>query len=129
MEEIIQAKTKELKELQWVEGSVDLGAENALKDEIHALLEQEDLKWKQWAKETWLKNGDRITKFFHACANQRARRNMISKITDIRGKDCDAQEVEKAFVEYYHMLFTSSLTPNEVDYTYPIKQTVTNMMA
>lgn len=53
-EELIQAKTRELEFLQRVEGSTGLGAENDLKDEIHVLLEQEDMKWRQRAKEAWL---------------------------------------------------------------------------
>jgi hypothetical protein len=104
--------------------------ERVLKDEIHVLLEQDDLKWRQRAKEAWLKNGDRKTKFFHACANQHARRNTISKIMDIHGKDCGAQEeVELAFVEYYQLLFTTSLSPNDVEYTHLVQQIVTHNMA
>jgi aspartyl/asparaginyl-tRNA synthetase len=85
-EELIEAKTKELEALQQVEDDTTLEAERVLKDEIHALLEQDDLKWRQRAKEAWLKNRNRNTKFFYACAKQRARRNMVSKLWIYMGR-------------------------------------------
>lgn len=35
------------------------------KKEVEGLLEEEDLKWKQRAKQKWLKEGDKHTRFFH----------------------------------------------------------------
>jgi len=58
----------------------------SLKEELDNLLEVEDLKWRQRAKEDWLKYGDRNTKYFHACASQKNRRNLIREIADLRGK-------------------------------------------
>jgi len=60
-------------------------AEAQIKDEIHELLEQEELKWKQRAKEDWLRYGDRNTKYIHACANQRKRVNQIDQIRNVAG--------------------------------------------
>ena len=36
-----------------------------LQNEIEQSLEEEDLKWKQRAKQHWLKMGDQNTKFYH----------------------------------------------------------------
>jgi hypothetical protein len=56
-----------------------------IKKEINSLLDQDDLKWRQRAKVDWLKLGDRNTKFFHACANQRRKANQIRKIKSENG--------------------------------------------
>jgi oligoendopeptidase F len=82
-DEQIRQKTCELENIQKDLSGQNIEAEKLVKDELHTLLEEEDLKWRQRAKENWLKLGDRNTKFFHACANQRSRSNMISQV--VRG--------------------------------------------
>lgn len=44
-------------------------------------MDQEDLKWKQRAKRNWFREGDRNTKFFHACASQKRKKNFSTSIT------------------------------------------------
>lgn len=104
----IKQKTKELEVLQQQEGPKNSEEIRKLNGEIEVLLEQEDLRWKQRAKQNWYKSGDRNTQFFHAWANQRRRINIIQKIRDIDG--CEWQhpsEVPQAFLHYYQELFTS----------------------
>jgi hypothetical protein len=56
-----------------------------------------------------LKCGDKNTKFFHACASQRRRKNFIYKIKDGRSRLWErGEEVENAFVEYFSNLYSSS---------------------
>lgn len=62
--------------------------EKILKEELHVLLEQKDVKWRQKVKENWLKYKDWSTKYFHACANERKRDNQISTILDASGRLC-----------------------------------------
>jgi hypothetical protein len=71
MESLIQEKMQVLHDIQMAD-NVDLQEEERLiKDELHLLLEQDDLKWIQRAKESWLQFGGRNTKCFHACASQK----------------------------------------------------------
>jgi hypothetical protein len=70
-EALIAAKTRELTVIQQGEIDPDKRAEADLQVEIHSLLEHEELKWKQHAKEDWLRNGDCNTKYYHACASKK----------------------------------------------------------
>ena len=61
---IIKNKTKELKALQLHEGLEHWGDISRIKAEIETIMEQEDVKWKQKAKQNWYKNGDQNMPFF-----------------------------------------------------------------
>lgn len=111
MEYNISEKMKALQSMQLL---AELGLaeeESVLQEDLNVLLEHEELKWKQRANENWLKFGDRNTKFYHACANQRSRGNRIVQILDKDGRQCMSQhEIEQAFITYYQELFTTGET-------------------
>jgi hypothetical protein len=107
-DQVIQEKLKEHQHIQMPEKLESPEAGKPIKEEIHFILEQEDLKWRQRAKEAWLQFGDRNTKYFHACATQKKQRSQIMKIKDLVGQWCHCQEdIEKAFVDFYTELFTA----------------------
>ena len=60
----IKQKEALLVELQGREGPLETHCIHTLKLELNSLLEQEELKWRQRAKEHWLKEGDHNIKFF-----------------------------------------------------------------
>jgi hypothetical protein len=76
-EESIREKSRALEILQTEESGHAKEEEVWLKDEIENLLEKEEVKWKQRAKKDWLRHGDRNTKYFHASATQKRRRNAV----------------------------------------------------
>lgn len=69
-ETLIRRRTCDLAELQTSIVGASLEAKKAIKDEMHVLLEEEDLKWKQHAKESWLKNGITIPSIFTHVQNR-----------------------------------------------------------
>jgi hypothetical protein len=81
----IEEKFKKLAVLQGAENSLATSQALELQKELQISLEQEDLKWRQRAKMDWFKFGDRNSKFFHACANQRRKANNIDHIHDEGG--------------------------------------------
>lgn len=73
------------------EHDFDVEKETKVKADIHSLLEQEDVKWKQTqVKENWLKFGDKNTKFFHASVSQKNNRNCSDNILDQEGRQCSS---------------------------------------
>jgi exonuclease III len=107
-EKLIKEKTKALEALQIQEESENWEEITGLKNEIEILMEQEDVKWKQRAKQNWYRNGDRNTPFFHAWADHRRRINHISSIVDEEGR-CwrKKKEIPRVFTAFYQNLFTS----------------------
>jgi len=87
------------------------------------------MKWRQRAKDNWLKNDDHNTKYFHASANQRCWRNLISRIVDGAGHVCTIQgEIKQDFVVLFQDLFTSG-KPNHIERsTQAIKSQMTPTM-
>lgn len=86
-----------------------------LQKELHVLMEQEILKWKQRAKKHWYKNGDRNTRFFHACANQRRHKNHIRQIYDKHLQlHVSDESIEGAFRSFYVKLL-SLASPSRSD--------------
>lgn len=104
----LENKMKLLSEVQGKEENPNKESTKRLKEDIHALMEKEEWRWKQRAKIEWLKHGDRNSKFFHACANQRRVRNKIRAIWDEHGRNAETQEeIRGIFVEYFMGLFTA----------------------
>lgn len=54
-------------------------------DKMNELLYQEEMMWLQRSRITWLKEGDRNTKYFQSKAVWRARKNKIRELTDSIG--------------------------------------------
>ncbi|XP_042958141.1 uncharacterized protein LOC122293703 [Carya illinoinensis] len=69
----------------------------------------EDVKWRQRAKQHWLKLGDRNTHFFHQQASQRRRTNTVRSIEDQQGRVVANQAgIGEVFTGYFSTLFSTS---------------------
>ncbi|MCH79971.1 hypothetical protein A2U01_0000733, partial [Trifolium medium] len=55
------------------------------REKLSKVLRQEEEYWKQRSKTHWLRDGDSNTKFFHAMASTRRKRNKIAKLSNNEG--------------------------------------------
>ncbi|XP_057418992.1 uncharacterized protein LOC130713221 [Lotus japonicus] len=83
--------------------------------DLDVLLEQEEIMWSQRSRTTWLRHGDRNSRFFHQKASQRRQRNMIECIRDSNGREVVTdEEISIVLSSYFRELFTSS-NPSGID--------------
>ncbi|KAL5747974.1 hypothetical protein ACOSQ2_025271 [Xanthoceras sorbifolium] len=77
--------------------------------ELDDLLLQEEIYWRQRSRVSWLKFGDRNSKFFHAKASARRKVNEILGLSDERGCwHSDPGSVHRIVYEYFLSIFSSS---------------------
>ncbi|XP_059436088.1 uncharacterized protein LOC132169016 [Corylus avellana] len=105
---------EQLAAMQGDENNLEWGEISKLQDDLKLRMAQEELRWRQRAKIDWLKFGDKNTKIFHACANQRRRSNHIKSIIDENGVFWE-NDVGGAFVNYFSTLFNSEGVEHIVD--------------
>jgi hypothetical protein len=80
-----------------------------VQDELNSLLENEETYWSQRSRVSWMKDGDKNTKFFHAHCNQRRNTNLIRGLRDDNGVwQTEDSKMADLAVEYFQTLFTSS---------------------
>jgi hypothetical protein len=108
---------------------VDMEEYKKVHSDLAILQEEEDLRWRQRAKEEWLKFGDQNSKFFHASANQRRKANIITQISDEAGQVWTSQDdIAVAFVGYFQRLFTAEAPTNMQKVLSAVKRKVTPTM-
>ncbi len=80
----IEAEIQELDKLEeWVLLTTNqFDSRQGLRDRLTRVLNDEEVLWRTRAKQNWLKEGDRNTKFFHAFANGRKRANCIGVLEE-----------------------------------------------
>jgi hypothetical protein len=85
-------------------------------DHMNELLYREEMLWLQRSRISWLKEGDRNTRFFHQKAVWRARRNKIKKLKNAEGvwKDTPS-DMERMATSYFQELFTRDPSLNADD--------------
>jgi hypothetical protein len=74
---------------------------------MNELLYKEEMLWMQRSRVTWLREGDRNTRFFHQKAIWRARKNKIKKLKDNEGiwKDSPT-DMERMANSYFKDIFS-----------------------
>ncbi|CAM8926233.1 unnamed protein product [Rhodiola kirilowii] len=91
--------------------------EEKLSVEIDEWLAREELLWRQRSRVEWLNYGDKNTKFFHARASQRKKRNFIARLRNKNGDLVDSKpQLNEAVVEYFQSLFQPSVDAPNMDW-------------
>ncbi|XP_073025066.1 uncharacterized protein [Primulina eburnea] len=82
---------------------------NELEEEIEDLASKEEMYWRQRSRISWLKDGDRNTKFFHSKASNRRIQNTITGLISSHGDWCtENREMSTIVLDYFESLFTST---------------------
>ncbi|XP_035546735.1 uncharacterized protein LOC118348703 [Juglans regia] len=86
-----------------------VAAMKQFQEEVVNAITANDMKWKQRAKQHWLKHGDRNTQYFHMQASQRKKINAVNSIVDSQGRVVtDQSEIGEVFTVFFSSLFTTS---------------------
>nr|XP_027088512.1 uncharacterized protein LOC113709861 [Coffea arabica] len=68
---------------------------------------QEDMFWSQKARAAWLNDGDKNTRFFHACVSERRRKSVIHRIRSQCGEWLEREDdISKGTVSFFQQLFS-----------------------
>ena len=113
---VLKQKQRRLQYLEELNLLHELAEEiQGLKKGINEMLFREEVMWNQRSRALWIKCGDRNTKFFHATANNRQRKNRIEGISNSEGRwREDRMEVENVILEYFTEIYSTSY-PTEFD--------------
>ncbi|XP_073049618.1 uncharacterized protein [Primulina eburnea] len=80
-----------------------------LEIETEKLASQEELYWRQRSRSSWLKDGDRNSRYFHATATKRKTQNAIGGLVSSHGDWCsDKVGLADIVLDYYKTLFTAN---------------------
>jgi hypothetical protein len=70
----------------------------------------EEICWRQKSRALWLREGDKITKFFHRIANSNRRYNSISTLLINGEMSTDPDLISANIIQFYENLYTESDT-------------------
>ncbi|KAH9666707.1 reverse transcriptase domain-containing protein [Citrus sinensis] len=80
------------------------------RDRYNELLHSHEVYWKQRSKTFWLRDGDSNSKYFHAMASSRKRKNTLIKLRNQEGQWCtNLADVNNLICEYFTTLFTAGI--------------------
>ncbi|KAI5334024.1 hypothetical protein L3X38_024157 [Prunus dulcis] len=97
-----------------------------LMSQLDSLLSREQAFWKQRSKVSWLKEGDRNTRFFHQRARNRKQRNYVKGLRNNTGRwREDEHGLQYVVLDYFTHLFTSSASGSEGEIIDAVESRVT----
>ncbi|XP_019168831.1 PREDICTED: uncharacterized protein LOC109164736 [Ipomoea nil] len=109
----IKQLRKEQDEIRHRRDSAALAEFRDIEERLVQLEMQEDVFWRQRAKQHLLRGADCNTKFYHRYASARRRKNYIPRLKDDMGAWVEGDNMKRVVLEYYAAIFTSSDTECE----------------
>lgn len=107
----------------------NIGKIRGLVSQVEELEANEVTMWAQRSKQSWLKEGDKNTSFFHEKATQRKGRNKILHIKNEEGIWKEKEEdIQKVSVQYFEYIFKAQDTLCTEAITSLVKPSVTHDM-
>ncbi|XP_019186548.1 PREDICTED: uncharacterized protein LOC109181252 [Ipomoea nil] len=94
--------------------------------ELTVLSSQEELYWRQRAKQLWLKEGDSNTNYFHKSASARKRSNYLKRIKNADDDWVEGPSMKAVILEYYCDIFKTAST--SVNFLHHVQKRVTDDM-
>jgi hypothetical protein len=76
---------------------------------MEKIYHNEEMYWQQKGSERWILEGDANAHYFLSCANSRRRKTRICSLETDHGMIVDQKEISNHIVDYYKLLFGSSL--------------------
>ena len=84
----------------------ELEARKEAREDFKKWALMEEISWRQKSRETWLKEGDKNTGFFHKMANSNRRRNCLKKIKVNGIWLLEDQEIQRGVMRAYQNLLS-----------------------
>ena len=93
------------------------------------LLQKQEIYWAQRSRISWMKNGDRNTKFFHSKTTQRRKKNHINGIKNSQGQWVEElEEVVEVASDYFDNLFSAGVANQMEECLNTVSNKVTDNM-
>ncbi|XP_019178991.1 PREDICTED: uncharacterized protein LOC109174178 [Ipomoea nil] len=89
----------------WLEERLD-----KVESQLSQLEAQEDVFWRQRAKQHWLRGADANTHFYHRYASARKKRNCVSRIMNDAGVWVEGEAMNRVVLNYFKAIFASGVS-------------------
>lgn len=100
---------KEMQQYRSRRDSFGIQKYNTVRWQYMKLLEKQEIFWRQRAKQYWLHDGEKNTRFFHKFASTKKEHNKLTKLKNANGvwKETD-DEIQEIIIDYFNNMFCST---------------------
>lgn len=89
---------------------------NEARKEVQVWLERDEMMLKQCSKVSWLREGDRNSRFFHVKALNRRRKNILTSSKNSDGEWVENEELTSHIISYFQSMFSAAEVRGPMDF-------------